>query len=667
MISPVKRLKPVMTAFVVSTMLLSNVQASPYQCVALFNSIKDLKKSIEDKKQERLEQGLTPEPDIFNARLLEHMTADYYKTMDSVTDYTTRKKLQEYDSNVKYHTDANEAFASIINAIENAKYTLDLSYYIFARDGIGFTILQKVKEAHKRGVQIRIMVDALGSGHLFHGELKALHTEKGGQMIDIDGKPMFDHNGQPMLATVEVKVFQPIISVPAHLRSWMALTMKALNGIPTVVLDKVNQIMNTNVDVEGFRERYITWSKKHTAWQNVNSGRDRRSHDKILGVDLQHPNVARFFTGGRNMATPYFGIPKVDNNTFHDLSVEIRPLKDQLHHIGLDVLDYYNKLYFHLANKNLSTWLFAMKLALYNKNLTKMNQTASTIFAPETAVSKAYANLSKPNEEGVLGFSDGFKLASVRLVDDIENISRKDAVFSPIEKRNRRNADSMTDDIYKAVQTAKKDIKIISPYLFLYPKQLKILQEWAAQDSSRRVTIFGNSVYSADNMMDQALTDHIVGPSLMAGFPYEAYGTKRATGTQFEAPKQWRDGWKNNGQIRMLAMGSAPEAGTILAKIGKLHEKVYIFDDQDVIAGTSNQDPRSMYLNAESGVHIRDKFNNGVHDAVLADAKKLFAGATLYGSVEWEAVRNNEINKMKRIQCDFFWHIVSKWKIWGYL
>ncbi len=676
MISRSWHIKPVITAFVLATMAMSNVQASTYQCIAQFTTLDAVKKDIKKMKEEQVKRGETPHPDVETALLLEYMTEQYYKTIDSVTDYSTTKEMEQYDSNVKYHTNANEAFSSIIHAIENAKYTIDLTYYIFARDDIGFTILQKVQEAHRRGVKIRVMVDSLGSPHPFHGELKSLLSEKGGQMRDTNGELMFESNGKPMLATVEVKVFQPIINVPVHLELFMAKSLKALHGLPVAVMDKLNDLFGREVfKGEGFRERFATYEANHQTAQAVYSNRNRRSHDKIMLIDGQHPNDARFFTGGRNMAVPYYGIPKVDDKTFHDLTVEIRPLKDQVHHVGLEVMDYYNKLYYHLANKNLSTWFLAMKLSLYQKNIGKMNTTAGTILDPNTDVGKKYLELKSDVVDGVNGFAQGFKTAAVRLVDEIENISRKHAVLNPDDPQNRKNADSITEDIYRSIKLAKKNIKIISPYYFLYPEQLAILAKWVSEDPERTIQIFGNSVYSADNMMDQALTDHIVGPALMNGFPYAKFGTEKSSEKPFIAPKSYLnitlpDGtiWNNSrGQIQMLAMGAAPEAGQKLAQIGKLHEKSYIIDDYKVIVGTSNQDPRSMNENAEVGVHIEDKYDNGVHDALLADAKTLFQGATIYGSTQWQQVRDDKLNRFKKAQCDAMWHLAKRKGVLGNL
>lgn len=60
--------------------------------------------------------------------------------------------------------------------IENAEHTIDLVYYIFKRDVAGYAVLGALCNAVKRGVDVRIMVDSVGSLHGHHNELKALET-----------------------------------------------------------------------------------------------------------------------------------------------------------------------------------------------------------------------------------------------------------------------------------------------------------------------------------------------------------------------------------------------------------------------------------------------------------------------------------------------------------
>ena len=60
----------------------------------------------------------------------------------------------------------NETFASIITAIENAKRFIHFEYYIFEDDKIGRSIINILKEKVKKGVEVRIIVDDVGSWEL---------------------------------------------------------------------------------------------------------------------------------------------------------------------------------------------------------------------------------------------------------------------------------------------------------------------------------------------------------------------------------------------------------------------------------------------------------------------------------------------------------------------
>ncbi|MFW2438605.1 MAG: phospholipase D-like domain-containing protein, partial [Arenicellales bacterium] len=89
------------------------------------------------------------------------------------------------------YEDALDSLAAKIWMIENARYTVDLVYYIFKRDTASYAILGALCNAVKRGVDIRIMVDSIGSMHPTHNELRALEscTLEAGFTLDENGQP----------------------------------------------------------------------------------------------------------------------------------------------------------------------------------------------------------------------------------------------------------------------------------------------------------------------------------------------------------------------------------------------------------------------------------------------------------------------------------------------
>ena len=53
--------------------------------------------------------------------------------------------------------DALKSLAAKLWMIENAEYTVDVMYYIFKRDTVGYAVLGALCNAVKRGVDVRIM------------------------------------------------------------------------------------------------------------------------------------------------------------------------------------------------------------------------------------------------------------------------------------------------------------------------------------------------------------------------------------------------------------------------------------------------------------------------------------------------------------------------------
>ena len=62
------------------------------------------------------------------------------------------------------------AIAAKVWMIENAEHTIDVIYYIFREDLVGYALLGALCDAVQRGVDVRMMIDSLGAGDLdrFH-------------------------------------------------------------------------------------------------------------------------------------------------------------------------------------------------------------------------------------------------------------------------------------------------------------------------------------------------------------------------------------------------------------------------------------------------------------------------------------------------------------------
>jgi len=71
----------------------------------------------------------------------------------------------------------DEAFPAMIEAINQAKKTLSLVTYIFDRDEAGLEFAQALGNAVRRGVEVRVMIDAAGTRYSFPSILGTLRKE----------------------------------------------------------------------------------------------------------------------------------------------------------------------------------------------------------------------------------------------------------------------------------------------------------------------------------------------------------------------------------------------------------------------------------------------------------------------------------------------------------
>ena len=76
--------------------------------------------------------------------------------------------------------DGDEAYPAMLEAIGRARETINLSSYIFDADGIGAEFVRLLKEAAQRGVEVRVIIDALGEKYSRRSPRKAF---QGSQVI----------------------------------------------------------------------------------------------------------------------------------------------------------------------------------------------------------------------------------------------------------------------------------------------------------------------------------------------------------------------------------------------------------------------------------------------------------------------------------------------------
>lgn len=90
--------------------------------------------------------------------------------------YKNNHALFSEDNNIKVYTRGDEAIDEMYEAIANAKETIHLQSYIFEpKDKIGLRIVELLKQKAKEGVEIRLLVDSVGSWSMNRRQHKQLN------------------------------------------------------------------------------------------------------------------------------------------------------------------------------------------------------------------------------------------------------------------------------------------------------------------------------------------------------------------------------------------------------------------------------------------------------------------------------------------------------------
>lgn len=71
----------------------------------------------------------------------------------------------------------DQAYPAMLAAIGAAKHSLAMASYIFRDDQVGQEFAHALSDAHKRGVQTRVLVDSVGSGYIFSPIYHLLKSE----------------------------------------------------------------------------------------------------------------------------------------------------------------------------------------------------------------------------------------------------------------------------------------------------------------------------------------------------------------------------------------------------------------------------------------------------------------------------------------------------------
>ncbi len=96
-----------------------------------------------------------------------------FVSMKTVGDRVTRTALTT-GNNIQTLSDGDQAYAAMLEAIAQARRSIILETYIFDHDRIGLRFVEALCEAKERGVEVRVLVDAVGARYSVPSILSSL-------------------------------------------------------------------------------------------------------------------------------------------------------------------------------------------------------------------------------------------------------------------------------------------------------------------------------------------------------------------------------------------------------------------------------------------------------------------------------------------------------------
>ncbi|MBO6037815.1 MAG: cardiolipin synthase [Acetobacter sp.] len=99
------------------------------------------------------------------SQITHYETSDqHFASLMHMVETLTSRPIMGDNTIIGLH-DGDEAYPLMLHAIESAKKSVFLCSYIFKNDHIGGIFANKLMAAHCRGVQVRVLVDGIGSGY----------------------------------------------------------------------------------------------------------------------------------------------------------------------------------------------------------------------------------------------------------------------------------------------------------------------------------------------------------------------------------------------------------------------------------------------------------------------------------------------------------------------
>lgn len=478
------------------------------------------------------------------------------------------------------------SLAAKLYLIAKAEHTVDVMYYIFSDDLVGMAILGALCEAVERGVDVRIMVDSLGSARLNKKYLRALES--------CELTAGFMRN-----ASAEQTIYRA--------------------RVQAVIFNAASRIF-------------------------VNH--NRRSHDKLLVVDGDFLDKAAVMTGGRNISLDYYGIladGSPNPHSYRDAEIFIRggdAPGDDTATVGSVSEIYYTLLFLFKNNKLLNKTRLTDPMVAYEDERSMIRDSLVRL--------RSLSSVNEHYERMPEYVSTGFHDADVRLAHELANLTDQKVVNSAVENA-RLNPNSIMTTFHSFDLEHVANIQLISPYMFaaLYKDKDKnvVLDEaanilqWLEDSPNRTVDIITNSVLTSDNFFAQSVIDMDLAPRLLLSPELQAAWQSKTEDGEFNPDVVQSDAWirmVNHPRLRVYETGRIDDVrfgGD--QEYSKLHAKYVVHDDIGFV-GTTNFDYRSRLFNNEMGFFFRS-------EALVADVRAntefLLGKSYRWGSPEWLEMR----------------------------
>ncbi len=488
------------------------------------------------------------------------------------------------------------ALAARVWMIENADHTIDVMYYIFRDDLVGHAILGALCDAVQRGIDVRIMVDSLGSTSLKKANLRALAS------CALDAGFIRNANGE--------------------------------------------------MTVHKARVQAAIFNASSMPFSNPN----RRSHDKLIVVDGRFPGKSYAITGGRNVSLDYYGIladGSPNPHSYRDADILVRGPADfdpGVTPLGLVVETYYSVLFLFSQNKPLTLSVLSDPAFTYRKQREG--------FRDSLAALKALPNMSERFDKMDEYMSQGFYNASVLLAHELANVINMNVV-TKAEENLAESSNSIIHLLNRLGERDYKRVRIVSPYLFaarytdddgnVVVDDAKSMLEWLEQHPDGSVEIVTNSVLTSDNFSTQSVIDMDLVPRLLMSEEMKKQWTDSLERSELNPEFVETDACPEIVNHPRLAIYETGKMDDVLFggdyHHSKLHAK-YITGDDVGFVGTSNFDYRSRLYNNEMGFFFRSE---ELARDIAENTDYLISLSYRWGSPEWLEMRQRmrEMKGMK--------------------